>query len=73
MTSEEVPPEDRARAEQAASSVIGQLLAGQVYPQGPPLVTRRPHAGLSIFFDPDPSALTPGRRLGLAMPSHSPE
>ena len=72
MAGEEVPPEDRARAEQAASSVIGQLLAGQVYPppQGPPLVTS---AGLSIFFDLDPSALTPGRRLGLAMPPHSPE
>lgn len=33
MAGEEVPPEDRARAEQAASSVIGQLLAGQVYPR----------------------------------------
>ena len=38
MAGEEVPPEDRARAEQAASSVIGQLLAGQVYP--PPRVRR---------------------------------
>lgn len=29
MASEEVSPEDRARAEQVAGSVIGQLLAGQ--------------------------------------------
>ena len=29
MAGEEVSPEDRARAEQVADSVIGQLLAGQ--------------------------------------------
>lgn len=29
MASEEVSPEDKARAEQVADSVIGQLLAGQ--------------------------------------------